>query len=157
MKNVLKVILLVVIAGLVYICFRSIMNPIEFKEVRENREEVVIKRLVDIKKAQEEYYSQNNKYAEDFETLIDFVKTGKKGIVKKTYELSDEQQAYLLTLANETIAKENKKRRNSEKVEEFYSLTSNQADSVFLVVLAEAKEKDDWKVFDAIDALPRPR
>ena len=117
MKNVLKVILLVVIAGLVYICFRSIMNPIEFKEVRENREEVVIKRLVDIKKAQEEYYSQNSKYAEDFETLIDFVKTGKKGIVKKTYELSDEQQAYLLTLANETIAKENKKRRNSEKVE----------------------------------------
>mgnify|MGYP003397258986 CR=1 FL=1 len=75
MKNVLKVILLVVIAGLVYICFRSIMNPIEFKEVRENREEVVIKRLVDIKKAQEEYYSQNSKYAEDFETLIDFVKT----------------------------------------------------------------------------------
>ena len=52
MKNVLKVILLVVIVGLVYICFRSIMNPIEFKEVRENREEVVIKRLVDIKKAQ---------------------------------------------------------------------------------------------------------
>lgn len=156
MKNVLKVILLVVIAGLVYICFRSIMNPIEFKEVRENREEVVIKRLVDIKKAQEEYYSQNSKYAEDFETLIDFVKTGKKGIVKKTYELSDEQQAYLLTLANETIAKENKKRRNSEKVEEFYSLTSNQADSVFLVVLAEAKEKDDWKVFDAIEKKKSP-
>ena len=156
MKNVLKVILLVVIAGLVYICFRSIMNPIEFKEVREDREEVVIKRLVDIKKAQEEYYSQNNKYADDFETLIEFVKTGKKGIVKKTYELSDEQQAYLLTLVNENIVKENKKRRNSEKVEEFHNLTTNQADSAFLAIFAKAEESNDWKVFDAIEKKKSP-
>ena len=156
MKNVLKVILLVVIAGLVYICFRSIMNPIEFKEVREDREEVVIKRLVDIKKAQEEYYSQNNRYAADFETLIEFIKTGKKGIVKKTYELSDEQQAYLLTYVNDYIKKENRKKRPSEQVEEFHGLTSNQSDSVFLTILAKAQETNDWKVFKDIEAKKGP-
>ena len=49
MKNVLKVVLLIAVAGLVFICYRSVMNPIEFQEVKEQREEVVIKRLVDIK------------------------------------------------------------------------------------------------------------
>lgn len=156
MKNVLKVILLAIIAGLVYICVRSIMNPIEFKEVKEDREEVVIKRLVDIKKAQEEYYSQNNKYAEDFESLTEFIKTGKKGIVKKIYELSDEQQGYLLTYANDYIKKENKKKRRSEQREEFHNLTTNQSDSVFLTILAQAIEKDDWKVFDEIEKKKSP-
>ena len=156
MKNVLKVILLAIIAGLVYICVRSIMNPIEFKEVKEDREEVVIKRLVDIKKAQEEYYSQNNKYAEDFESLTEFIKTGKKGIVKKIYELSDEQQGYLLTYANDYIKKENKKKRRNEQREEFHNLTTNQSDSVFLTILAQAIEKDDWKVFDEIEKKKSP-
>ena len=132
------------------------MNPIEFKEVREQREEVVIKRLVDIKKAQEEYYTQNNRYADDFETLIDFVKNGRKGIVRKIYELNDEQQAYLLTYVNDYIKKENRKKRPSEQVEEFHGLTSNQSDSVFLTILAKAQETNDWKVFKDIEAKKGP-
>ena len=156
MKNVLKVVLLLAAAGLVFICYRSVMNPIEFKEVREQREEVVIKRLVDIKKAQEEYYTQNNRYADDFETLIDFVKNGRKGIVRKIYELNDEQQAYLLTYVNDYIKKENRKKRPSEQVEEFHGLTSNQSDSVFLTILAKAQETNDWKVFKDIEAKKGP-
>ena len=113
MKNVLKVVLLIAVAGLVFICYRSVMNPIEFQEVKEQREEVVIKRLVDIKKAQEEYYSQNNEYAPDFETLIEFVRTGRMGVVRKIYELNDEQQAYILSYVNDQIKKDNKKRRSS--------------------------------------------
>ena len=124
--------------------------------MKEQREEVVIKRLVDIKKAQEEYYSQNNEYAPDFETLIEFVRTGRMGVVRKIYELNDEQQAYILSYVNDQIKKDNKKRRNSEQVEEYHGLTNNQADSVFLVILAEAKEKDDWKVFDAIEKKKSP-
>ena len=156
MKNVLKVVLLLAAAGLVFICYRSVMNPIEFKEVREQREEVVIKRLVDIKKAQEEYYTQNNRYADDFETLIDFVKNGRKGIVRKIYELNDEQQAYLLTYVNDYIKKENRKKRPSEQVEEFHGLTSNQSDSVFLTILAKAQETNDWKAFKDIEAKKGP-
>lgn len=156
MKNVLKVVLLLAAAGLVFICYRSVMNPIEFKEVREQREEVVIKRLVDIKKAQEEYYTQNNRYADDFETLIDFVKNGRKGVVRKIYELNDEQQAYLLTYVNDYIKKENKKKRPSERLEEYHGLTSNQSDSVFLTILAKAQETNDWKVFKDIEAKKGP-
>lgn len=156
MKNLLKVFLAVIVAGLAFICFRSVMNPIEFKELKEKRENVVIKRLVDIKKAQEEYYSQNNQYAPDFETLIEFVRTGRMGLVRKIYELNDEQQAYLLGYVNDNIKKENKKRRRSEQVEEMHGLTTNQADSVFLTILAKAKESDNWKVFKEIEAKKGP-
>ena len=156
MKNVLKVVLLIAVAGLAFICYRSVKNPIEFQEVRKEREEVVIKRLVDIKKAQEEYYSQNNQYAPDFETLIEFVKTGRMGVVRKIYELSDEQQAYILGYVNDYIKKENRKLRKSEQREEYHGLTSNQSDSVFLEILAKANESNDWKVFNAIEAKKSP-
>lgn len=156
MKNVLKVVLLFVAIGLAYICFRSIMNPIDFQEIKNDREEVVIKRLVDIKKAQEEYFTQNRKYAPDFETLIEFIKNGRMAIVKKTYELSDEQQAYVLAYANDEIKKANKKRRKSEQVEELSSLTTDQTDSLFLTIFAKATETNDWKTFDEIEKKKSP-
>ena len=156
MKNVLKVILLFVAIGLAYICYRSIKNPIDFQEVKTSREELVIKRLVDIKKAQEEYFTQNKKYAADFETLIDFIKNGRMGIVKKTYELSDEQQAYILSYANEEIKKANKKKRKSEQLDELHSLSNDQTDSVFLTILAQANESNDWKTFNEIEKKKSP-
>ena len=156
MKNVLKVVLLFVAIGLAYICYRSIKNPIDFQEVKTSREELVIKRLVDIKKAQEEYFTQNKKYAADFETLIDFIKNGRMGIVKKTYELSDEQQAYILSYANEEIKKANKKKRKSEQLDELHGLSNDQTDSVFLTILAQANESNDWKTFNEIEKKKSP-
>ena len=156
MKNVLKVILLFVAIGLAYICYRSIKNPIDFQEVKKDREEFVIKRLVDIKKAQEEYFTQNKKYAADFETLIDFVKNGRMGIVKKTYELSDEQQAYILSYTNEEIKKDNKKKRKSEQRDEMHGLSNDQTDSVFLTIYAKANETNDWKTFNEIEKKKSP-
>ncbi len=156
MKNVLKVILLFVAIGLAYICYRSIKNPIDFQEVKTSREELVIKRLVDIKKAQEEYFTQNKKYAADFETLIDFIKNGRMGIVKKTYELSDEQQAYILSYANEEIKKANKKKRKSEQLDELHGLSNDQTDSVFLTIFAQANESNDWKTFNEIEKKKSP-
>ena len=156
MKNVLKVVLLFVAIGLAYICYRSIKNPIDFQEVKKDREEFVIKRLVDIKKAQEEYFTQNKKYAADFETLIDFVKNGRMGIVKKTYELSDEQQAYILSYTNEEIKKDNKKKRKSEQRDEMHGLSNDQTDSVFLTIYAKANETNDWKTFNEIEKKKSP-
>ena len=156
MKNVLKVVLLFVAIGLAYICYRSIKNPIDFQEVKKDREEFVIKRLVDIKKAQEEYFTQNKKYAADFETLIDFVKNGRMGIVKKTYELSDEQQAYILSYTNEEIKKDNKKKRKSEQRDERHGLSNDQTDSVFLTIYAKANETNDWKTFNEIEKKKSP-
>ena len=91
MKNVVKVVLFLAVVGLAYISYRSIMNPIEFEEIRAQRDNAVIARLIDIKKAQVEFRNNNGKYAASFDTLIDFVKNTKMTIVNKEYELNDKQ------------------------------------------------------------------
>ena len=52
MKKGLNLLLAVTIIGLGYICYRSIMGPIEFAEERSFREKAIIARLIDIRTAQ---------------------------------------------------------------------------------------------------------
>ena len=54
-KLALNLLLVVAILGLVFICYRSIMDPIEFSEERKSREKDIIARLIDIRTAQIEY------------------------------------------------------------------------------------------------------
>lgn len=92
MKNVLKVLLILAVAGLAYISYRSIMDPIEFSEVRSAREKEIVARLIDIRTAQIEYRnSHEGAYADNFDSLINFLKTAKMPIVLKQGELDDAQ------------------------------------------------------------------
>lgn len=92
MKNVLKVLLFAAVAGLAYISYRSIMDPIEFSEVRAAREKQIIARLIDIRTAQIEYRNNHEgAYADNFDSLIDFLKTAKMPIILKVGELDDAQ------------------------------------------------------------------
>lgn len=92
MKTVINVVLVACVCVLVYICYGSIMGPIEFEETQKAREAQVIARLIDIRKAQLEYRNQHQgHYTASFDTLIDFVKTQKIPYVAKEGVLSDEQ------------------------------------------------------------------
>ena len=93
MKNLaLNLLLVAAVCGLTFICYRSIMDPIEFEEERDLREKQIIARLIDIKKAQLEYRSGNKgAYTDNFDTLINFIKTAKMPVVFKVGELNDEQ------------------------------------------------------------------
>ena len=92
MKTVLNIVLAACAAALVYVCYGSIMGPINFDNTRDAREKEVIARLIDIRKAQVEYRNTHEgKYTASFDTLIDFVKTAKLPFVKKEGALSDEQ------------------------------------------------------------------
>lgn len=92
MKNVLKVLLFAAVAGLAYISYRSIMDPIEFSEVRAAREKQIIARLIDIRTAQIEYRNNHEgAYADNFDSLIDFLKTAQMPIILKVGELDDAQ------------------------------------------------------------------
>lgn len=92
MKNVVKVLLIAAVAGLAYICYRSIMDPIEFSEVRAEREKQIVARLIDIRTAQIEYRNNHEgAYADNFDSLIDFLKTAKMPIILKVGELDDAQ------------------------------------------------------------------
>lgn len=91
-KLALNLLLVVAIAGLAFICYRSIMDPIEFSEERKSREKDIIARLIDIRTAQIEYRNYHKgEYTDNFDTLIDFVKTAQMPIVLKVGELNDEQ------------------------------------------------------------------
>ena len=92
MKNVLKVLLILAVVGLAYISYRSIMGPIEFSEVRSAREKEIVARLIDIRTAQIEFRNNHEgAYAENFDTLINFLKVAKMPIILKQGELDDAQ------------------------------------------------------------------
>ena len=78
MKTVFNLVLVLCAAALIYICYTSIMGPINFENAKKEREKAVIARLIDIRKAQQEYRSlHRGMYAPKLDTLIDFVKNQK--------------------------------------------------------------------------------
>ena len=92
MKTVINVVLALCACVLVYICYASIMGPIHFENEKAIRDKAVIARLIDIRKAQQEYRSQHKQeYTASFDTLIDFVKNQKIPFVAKEGVLSDKQ------------------------------------------------------------------
>lgn len=92
MKTVLNIVLALCACALVYICYASIMGPINFDNEKQIRDKAVIARLMDIRKAQQEYRVLNKQqYTASFDTLIDFVKTQKIPFVMKEGVLTDKQ------------------------------------------------------------------
>ena len=92
MKAVINILLGLCVCALVYICYASIMGPIEFEQEQKFREKKVVARLMDIRKAQQEYRMRNEgKYTASFDTLIDFVKTQKIHFIMKEGVLNDKQ------------------------------------------------------------------
>ena len=68
------------------------MGPINFEKARKHREKAVIARLMDIRKAQQEYRNLNHQqYTASFDTLIAFVKNQKLPFIYKEGELNDKQ------------------------------------------------------------------
>lgn len=92
MKRLINVILALCVIGLIYICYGSIMAPINFGKVKTLRENEIKARLIDIRKAEVEFAKRNKgKYTASFDTLIDFVKTAKLPFVRKEGVLTDDQ------------------------------------------------------------------
>lgn len=92
MKTVLNLVLAACVICLVYICYGSIMGPINFEKEQDIREKAIIARLIDIRKAQQEYRSMHQgAYTANFDTLIAFVKTAKLPFVMKVGSLTDDQ------------------------------------------------------------------
>lgn len=77
MKTILQIVLWIVCIILGYMIYRSVTGPIEFDKIKKERFAEVIDRLKDIRNAQEAYKSVNGRFANDFESLIKFVDTGK--------------------------------------------------------------------------------
>lgn len=91
MKVTLKILLAVAVVLLAYMCYRSIMGPIEFKDEKDRRENLIKARLIDIRKAQIEYKNIHKVHAANFDELSKFLKDEKLPFLIKEGALTDEQ------------------------------------------------------------------
>ena len=91
MKDTLKILLAVAVVLLAYMCYRSVMGPIEFDKTREQRENLIKARLIDIRKAQIEYKNIHKVHAANFDELSKFLKDEKLPFLIKEGVLTDEQ------------------------------------------------------------------
>ena len=88
-STLLKLALLVVVIVLGYLLYSSIMKPVRFQEEVNRRNEQIVNRLKDIRTSQVLYKQFNNKFTSSFDTLIDFLKTGKIPVVKMVADPTD--------------------------------------------------------------------
>ena len=91
MKVTLKILLAVAVVLLAYMCYRSIMGPIEFKDEKDRRENLIKARLIDIRKPQIEYKNIHKVHAANFDELSKFLKDEKLPFLIKEGVLTDEQ------------------------------------------------------------------
>lgn len=136
MKTVFNVILGICALVLVYVCYASIMGPINFEKEKEVRDNAVIARLIDIRKAQNEYRTlHDQQFTNSFDTLIDFVKNGKMPFVFKQGELDDEQLEKGLTEKKAVrIIEKAKKTKNYSEVKK-WGLENFVRDTMWVAVL----------------------
>lgn len=91
MKVTLKILLAAAVVLLTYMCYRSIMTPIEFNNEKDAREALIKQRLIDIRKAQIEYKNIHKVHAANFDELSKFLKEEKLPFLIKEGVLTDEQ------------------------------------------------------------------
>lgn len=76
MKLVINLVLLAVIAGLAFVLYSGINEPIAFQAEKNKRKEAVKNKLVNIRQAQELYRGVTGQFAPTFDTLRDVLTNG---------------------------------------------------------------------------------
>lgn len=114
-KKIVSVLLLFVIAGLVYACIKSIMEPINFNKQKAYRETVGIQRMKDVRTLQEAFKSVSGYFTASADSLVDFYKNGKMEVIMQIGSNDD-------SLAVATTEKLKKSRRGitPEQMYELY-------------------------------------
>ena len=136
MKTVINIVLAACAAALVYVCYGSIMGPINFDNTKKARESEIIARLIDIRKAQVEYRNTHQGvYTASFDTLIDFVKTAKLPFVKKEGALTDAQLESGITEKKAMALINKAKKTGNWKEVEKQGLMEFKRDTMWIAVL----------------------
>lgn len=102
MKTTIKILLFIAIGVLTYLCFMSILTPIKFERVRAEREKNVKETLVILRTAQIEHREQKGYYTGSLDSLVMFIKSGKKKMVLKEGVLNEAQLLAGLTESKAT-------------------------------------------------------
>ncbi len=114
-RKIVCVLLLFVIAGLVYACIKSVMQPINFNKQKDYRESVGIQRMKDLRTLQEAFKSVNGHFTSSADSLVDFYKNGKMEVVMQIGSNDDS-----VAVVNTEKLKKAKKGITPEQMYELY-------------------------------------
>ncbi|MEM7573111.1 MAG: hypothetical protein AAF433_09435 [Bacteroidota bacterium] len=82
MRKIFNAVFLLLAAGLAFLLYKSIEEPIAFDRDRVVYEEAVKKRLIEIREAQEMYQDMEGEYADNFDTLTYKLRNGQFSRIK---------------------------------------------------------------------------
>ena len=99
-KIVVQVILLVVIIALAFFVYESIMEPVRFDKEKRVRQKAVVEKLKDIRNSQLVFKRVNGSYANEFDTLIKFIKVAEIPLVKM---IPDPEDTTFTRTINDTV------------------------------------------------------
>ncbi|KAB5485650.1 MAG: hypothetical protein DSY83_02740 [Flavobacteriia bacterium] len=103
-KPVLVIVFALLSIFLGYKIYQSINAPIEFNKVRKERFSKIIAKLKDIRDSQEAYKMVNGKYANNFESLIQFIDTGNYTITsQRDSSFMRYDKAYQIDMQQDTV------------------------------------------------------
>ena len=95
-KKVISIVLSLVIIGLGYYLVKIIKDPIDFMAAKEVRYAAVVQNLKDIRTAQIAYKTVHDKFTNNFDSLIAFVKNDSMSIVKINSKIIDDTTTILI-------------------------------------------------------------
>lgn len=87
--TIINIALALIALLLVYLVYRSISEPVVFENIRKERELKVVQNLKDIRNTQTLFKQTYNRYTADFDSLIEYIKTGKLPVVNIVADPND--------------------------------------------------------------------
>lgn len=89
MKTVIKIVLALIIVGLSYLVYESIMTPVRFDQAKNLRYDAVIQKLKDIRDIERFFRSENKRYSANWDSLVAFVRIGQIPLIKMVADPTD--------------------------------------------------------------------
>jgi len=99
-KILIQVVLVVIILVLAFFVYESIMEPVRFDNEKRVREKAVVEKLKDIRNSQLVFRRLNGSYANEFDTLIKFIKVAEIPLVKM---IPDPEDTTFTKTINDTV------------------------------------------------------
>ena len=134
MKKIFTLIVLpIVIVALCYAIYNSVQEPVRFNKEKDERSQVGIQRLKDIRTLQDAFKGSYGHFTESIDSLIDFYNTGKIKIVKQLGSRDDSA-----AVANTEALKKKHRKITNEQLLEYYEKGMN----IVLAIDIEIPVKD---------------
>jgi hypothetical protein len=100
MKAVIQFVLFIIIVALGYMVYDSIMEPVRLNQEKAKREKEVVQRMKDIRSAEIIYKQLNDKYTDQWDSLVQFIDTARIPVVNIIPDPTD--TTFTLTI-NDTV------------------------------------------------------